>query len=54
MATPNDIMQTVKKGGRNHYLFILNGIQLTLPSIRPHQNLSNEINLGLLENRITA
>jgi len=38
-------IKTVKKGGRNHSLFILNGMQTNTPSIGPHQNLSNEITL---------
>jgi len=42
----------VKNGGRYHSLFILNIMQTN--TIGPHQNLSNEINLGVLENRPTV
>jgi len=42
-----------KKGGRNHSLFtsILDGVQTNTISIGSQQNLSNEINPEVLENR---
>jgi len=50
------IIQTIKKGGKNHSLFILNGMQISMAYIKiigPYQNLSNE-NPGVLEKRPIA
>jgi len=42
----------VKKGGRNHSLsisvFILQDMKINTTQHGPHQNISNEINLGVL------